>query len=305
MAKKAVLVGIHYHSFHAKHQLGSAYQDVDDVKAFLIDTLGFEEENITELKDDVDADDPQYPGEQNLKNALTQLVEGATEGDHLVFHFSGHGSQTRDQNGDEADGMDETIWPADAVPNKKMTDARGAIIDDWIKAEVVDKVPAGAKLVIFLDCCHSGTGADLPNTYTDGDELPPHSKHKVAMKKLTKEPANAEAVVVSWAACQDPHLTISFSESGGYFVKAFIKAYCADPAASHSDLLHSMKDDMLQTAQAHLESKRAELGEHFERLQDWWEDAQSEPVLGILNDEGEVLASAVAGTFGAERAVDP
>lgn len=34
-------------------------------------------------------------------------------GDSLFFHFSGHGSQQYDRNGDEEDGYDETICPTD------------------------------------------------------------------------------------------------------------------------------------------------------------------------------------------------
>ena len=41
------------------------------------------------------------------------LVSGARPGDSLFFSFSGHGGQVRDVDGDEADGLDETILPED------------------------------------------------------------------------------------------------------------------------------------------------------------------------------------------------
>jgi hypothetical protein len=41
------------------------------------------------------------------------LVWDAHSGDSLFFLFSGHGGQTEDLNGDEDDGMDETILPVD------------------------------------------------------------------------------------------------------------------------------------------------------------------------------------------------
>ena len=41
------------------------------------------------------------------------LVSGAQPNDSLFFHYSGHGSQTYDSDGDEVDGNDETICPVD------------------------------------------------------------------------------------------------------------------------------------------------------------------------------------------------
>lgn len=40
-------------------------------------------------------------------------MAGAQPGDSLFFSFSGHGGQQRDVDGDEVDGMDETILPVD------------------------------------------------------------------------------------------------------------------------------------------------------------------------------------------------
>ncbi len=41
------------------------------------------------------------------------MVEGAQAGDNLFMHYSGHGGNMRDDNGDEKDGMDETLVPLD------------------------------------------------------------------------------------------------------------------------------------------------------------------------------------------------
>lgn len=34
-------------------------------------------------------------------------------GDSLFFHYSGHGGQQKDTNGDEESGMDDTLVPVD------------------------------------------------------------------------------------------------------------------------------------------------------------------------------------------------
>ena len=44
---------------------------------------------------------------------MNWLVRGAQPNDSLFFHYSGHGSQQQDHDGDEVDGTDETICPVD------------------------------------------------------------------------------------------------------------------------------------------------------------------------------------------------
>ena len=72
-------------------------------------------------------------------------------GSVLLFHFSGHGSQIRDRNGDELDDhLDELICPHDMDWDDPLT-------DDEI-GRYVAKVDPSVNLTIVLDCCHSGSG---------------------------------------------------------------------------------------------------------------------------------------------------
>lgn len=63
------------------------------------------------------------PTRANIIRAMHWLVAGAQPNDSLFFHFSGHGSQTPDLDGDEEDGFDETILPVDFKQ-------AGEIVDD-------------------------------------------------------------------------------------------------------------------------------------------------------------------------------
>lgn len=56
---------------------------------------------------------------------------------------------------DEPDGRDECICPVDYA-------LAGMIYDDELYAEIVAKWPEGASLRAVFDCCHSGSGMDLP-----------------------------------------------------------------------------------------------------------------------------------------------
>jgi len=95
------------------------------------------------------------PTKYNMRLALSWLVQGCQPGDSLVFHFSGHGSQQKDQNGDELDGYDETLCPTDF-------ETQGMIVDDEINEIIVKPLSHGVKLHAIIDACHSGTVLDLP-----------------------------------------------------------------------------------------------------------------------------------------------
>lgn len=75
-----------------------------------------------------------------------------------MFHYSGHGSQVEDLDGDEVDGNDECIMPVDYK-------TKGVILDDEINDTIVRPLPRGATLHATFDSCHSGTILDLPYVF--------------------------------------------------------------------------------------------------------------------------------------------
>lgn len=85
-----------------------------------------------------------------ILDGVRWLVARAKRGDVLVFHYSGHGSQMVDTDGDELDGRDETICPHDFA-------TAGMIKDDDFRS-LFAGLPAGVNLDVVLDSCHSGTG---------------------------------------------------------------------------------------------------------------------------------------------------
>src|SRR5690606_22882722 len=74
--------------------------------------------------------------------ALKQLIESARPGDHLVFQYSGHGTQVEDLNGDESDRYDEALVPVDYHT--------GALLLDDDLADVYRSVPDGVVLTLFM-----------------------------------------------------------------------------------------------------------------------------------------------------------
>jgi Caspase domain len=144
----AVVAGIdEYPHLRADQQLRGCVNDAELMAEVLMGTFGFPEDGITLLRNAEASRD-------GILAALERLVADAQPGDVVVVHFSGHGSQMTDREGDEADGLDETIVPADsgrgAWPNRDIT-------DDEIY-EVLTRLTAQTPLVtLIFDCCHSGS----------------------------------------------------------------------------------------------------------------------------------------------------
>ena len=146
--KRALLVGINY--IGTPYQLSGCINDIVNVEAFLR-TIGYTE--FIKYSDDT-TDPTKRPTRNNILIGFLNLLKEAKAGDELWFHYSGHGILQRDKNKDEVSGQDSCICPVDFT-------RAGFITDDIIRSNLAVKVPAGVKLIIVLDACHSGTGSDL------------------------------------------------------------------------------------------------------------------------------------------------
>eukprot|EP00760_Papus_ankaliazontas_P009379 PhM_4_TR14060/c0_g1_i1/m.9976 len=149
--RRALIIGVTYRGM--PEQLDSCTNDARAMHAFL-KSRGFQGHEITMLVEDAPHADLQ-PTRANIIQALQWLVRGAAPGDSLFFYFAGHGMQVPDLDGDEDDGLDETVLPMDFK-------AAGHISDDDLFAMIVRPLPPGCRLTAVMDCCHSGTGLDLP-----------------------------------------------------------------------------------------------------------------------------------------------
>jgi hypothetical protein len=129
------------------------------MKGILLDTFGYDRSEMTFYVDDGDEDSDGEPNNENLLWGINWLMEGADDGSHLFFMYAGHGSQTEDENGDEADGKDDCLCPCEGPK----------ISDDDLFQMLVVPLPAGAKLHCVFDSCFSGTGLDLPFNFIEQD----------------------------------------------------------------------------------------------------------------------------------------
>ena len=97
-----------------------------------------------------------------IVTAFKKLTAQCAAGDIVYIHFSGHGQQVTDVNGDEGkkDGWDEAWVPYDAYLKYGRKD-RGEkhLIDDEINVLLMDirnRIGDNGKLLVVVDACHSG-----------------------------------------------------------------------------------------------------------------------------------------------------
>ncbi|MET0517066.1 MAG: caspase family protein [Nitrospiraceae bacterium] len=141
MAKRAVLIGINRYQVPGS-DLRGCVNDVNNLQKVLTQYHGFAGKDITVLTD-------LKATKKAMEAAIQKLVAGTKKGDVLLLHYSGHGSNVPDDDGDEADKRDEILCPTDL-------DWKNPLRDDWLR-KTFDKLKAGVSLTVIMDCCHSGT----------------------------------------------------------------------------------------------------------------------------------------------------
>lgn len=80
----------------------------------------------------------------------------------LIFYYVGHGTNVRDIDGDESDGLDEAFVFDD-----------GVVIDDDLIAHLIENKNPSNVIVLVTDACHSGSIWDIQGGSVKGRKLPP------------------------------------------------------------------------------------------------------------------------------------
>lgn len=100
---------------------------------------------------------------KGIMDALDNLAKKATHGDVIYIHFSGHGQQITDLDGDEPDGYDEAWIPYDACKDYSAKyKGKNHIVDDELfdfLNQLRTKVGDKGKIIVVSDACHSGSGS--------------------------------------------------------------------------------------------------------------------------------------------------
>jgi len=208
--------------------------DAKNVRKFLMRNWGFGKENIVVLTDDT-RDPRRLPTKANIMGAMKWLVKDAKAHDSLFFHYSGHGGQIRDMDGDEVDGYDEVIFPLDYEQK-----GVGIITDDIMNDLLVRPIPDGCRLTALFDSCHSGSVLDLVYLYHSNGRL---KKSEVSDRfRKTKSSAGD---VISFSGCADSQTSADVVKNGlavGAMSYAFMKCLDENPKESYQQLLKNVRE---------------------------------------------------------------
>ncbi|KAI1186265.1 caspase domain-containing protein [Nemania serpens] len=268
--RKALFIGINY--FGQDAELAGCINDTKNLSTFLMENYSYKREDMIILTDD--QQDPRLvPTKANIIRALEWLVRDAQPNDSLFLHYSGHGGQAADLDGDEEDGNDEVIYPVDFKE-------AGHLVDDDLHNIIVTPLVAGVRLTAIFDSCHSGSILDLPYIYsTKGVLKEPNLAAeagqgllkaisayasgdtggvanalmgfaKTAYRgdsgyKKTVQTKTSPADVILWSGSKDDQTSADAtiaSKATGAMSYAFVTALKQDPKQSYVELLNSIRD---------------------------------------------------------------
>jgi hypothetical protein len=193
------------------------------------------------------------PTRANITKNLCWLAQDARPGDALFLSFAGHGAQQEDPHGYEEDGMNETILPVDF-------ERAGMMSDDELADLVTRHLPEGVKLTCVMDCCHSGTGLDLPYTW----------KGRSGWREETN-PYHCLADVQMFSGCEDDDTSsdasTAYGAAGGAMTTAFCNALRSNPSPTYLEMMstlhHNLRRDGFQQEPQLTSSQPFEFDRHF------------------------------------------
>lgn len=230
MVKIAVIsIGINYAG--QSGELRGCVNDSNNFVRWARATFGADRLVVRQLRDTEPPASAQFPTRRNIRRALERVVREAQGGafTHVWLHYSGHGTQVRDRDGDEVDGFDEALVPVDHA-------RQGYIRDDWIRGKVIERLPAEVKFFGLIDACHSGTIADMRFFLCAGGL-------KRASRKATSTP---NAMMIS--GCRDDSVSFDAVDRrygpSGAMTSAFLRAMAAGRRRAAVDVVAAMRREL-------------------------------------------------------------
>ncbi|MCR9244877.1 MAG: caspase family protein [bacterium] len=219
--RRALLIGINDYRDPQIPDLRGCVNDVALMAHVLESRYGFDEiERLTDAQATRAA----------ILAALERAVSRTGRDDFLFVHYSGHGSQQADHNGDEKDdGLDETLVAYDSRTGDVID-----IVDDEIDA-ILARLATG-NAVISFDACHSGTGT-RDRTELRTRDVPPDARGglyaKVAARRLR---GNGRYLVISSALANERALDGPVAGvPHGLFSRALARVLSEQPLPGEGD----------------------------------------------------------------------
>ncbi len=251
-AKIALLIGIsNYPDGTDLNKIDGCVNNVPLLADALRD-YGFEDGNVLRLTEKA------ATHQAIIDNFRSQLIGKAkaikaNNGEAVVvFYFCGHGSQYPDQDGDEADGLDETLVAYDS-----RSTAAFDILDDEIDDLKAELRQYTSNTTIILESCHSGTGSRGGDGYVS-EQADDDQRKRAPYKR--KYPPSSDADTLTYAeidASMSNRTAKSESAAGcncdkpySLMTKALVQALKrATPATTYRGLVSEVADEVSRVSQ--------------------------------------------------------
>ena len=205
--RRALLVGVECWPDKEKDpNRGAGWADLQMMHKVLTSKWGFTESNIHQV----------FNKEATLKNIVAAfekyLITETKPGDSVVIYWSSHGTQVKDLDGDEPDGLDEAYCTFDfdwSEPETWFTDDLFAALLERIRTR---------DILVITDACHSGG-----STRGAGDEDGPMPKAISSGFQPAKninpsaKPHAEPTHVMLLAACASDEISYGEYGKGGHF----------------------------------------------------------------------------------------
>ena len=261
--KRALIVAVGNYPAASGWMRISSVNDVALIKNALMHQ-GFLPVNIQVLTDSMAT-------KAGITAALKGLALRTQPNDVVVFHFSGHGQQVKDDNHDESDGLDEALVPYDAMmqfdPGKY--EGQNHLRDDLLGellGTIRQRAGRGGEVLAIIDACHSGTGtrglAKARGTFTL--MAPPGFKYASTPSAACAEGCSfgadegdrsnpaTDAPLVCYFGASPSQLNFEAIDPQGHGVGslslAFSQALTASSAPTYAGLFDRIKNEMASTA---------------------------------------------------------
>ncbi|KAG2144527.1 caspase domain-containing protein [Suillus clintonianus] len=128
-----------------------AHKDAVKMRDFLVNSRGYQPENIVLMMRQKDISPKLHPSKANILREIDLIVRCTSQHDRLFFYYNGHGALVPCRHATEDDSQDKAILAYTGKP----------IIDNVLKKRLVNSLPHGAKLFSLWDCSHSHTMLNL------------------------------------------------------------------------------------------------------------------------------------------------
>lgn len=209
---RALLIGVSKYQHKGVPPLPGVANDLVLMRDLLINKFDMPSSSIKELRDE-------QASHEGILNGIDQwLINGSNPGDRVFLYYSGHGSYTKDINGDESgpagDGFDETLVAYDVFCDSASS-CQNMVIDDEIDQRM--RQMSDRFVLTMFDSCHSGTATRTAQWISENNTSAAAKLFRPEMFMAAQNETQTRSMVTPQAATRS---TVEQHHREGGFVKS-------------------------------------------------------------------------------------